>query len=515
MAERAQLKLSRREFVKAGAIAAAGVAIKPTGVFAAAPAAGSRGAGTLRIGIPSDVQQIDPHLVSSAIDYTPMESMFEALTTFDRNMDPVPSLAEKWEQPDPKTYVFTLRRGVKYHNGREMKAPDVKWCFERVIAFGGKSKWASYLADVASVQPLDDYRVRVNLKNPSAPFLSSIRYVAIVPPEEEKNLGTRPVGTGPFQFVERVPNVHIKVARFADFWRKDAKYADELVISPVPEPQTAVANLQAGLLDLHYNLAPKFKADLDRSPNVKVYAPTPFATNYMLTLIRHAGPLENQKVRQAIAMGIDREVINRAAMFGVGETGCSPFPGAHWAHSPDVACLPVDRARAKQVLREAGYGDGLELTVKASPQYPEFVRAAEILEAQLREVGIRLKIIPLEWAILVKEVYGENNFQLCQSAVVREFDPDALTSGILGTKAAGNPGLYSNPRMDELLRMGRAELNRERRKAIYKELTQLVVTDVPMIRQQTWPVLWGATTRVKNLFINSLGRPNLLEIALG
>jgi ABC-type transport system substrate-binding protein len=90
-----------------------------------------------------------------------------------------------------------------------------------------------------------------------------------------------------------------------------------------------------------------------------------------------------------------------------------------------------------------------------------------------------------------------------------------MTSGILGTKASGNPGLYSSPRMDELLRMGRAELNQDKRKAIYKEIAQLAIQDVPMIRQQTWPVLWGSTAKVKNLAVNALGRPNLLEIALG
>ena len=509
------MTVTRRTFLRAAGLAATGAAVGATGPRVGAPALVHAAGGTLRIGIPSDIQQIDPHLVSSAIDYTSMEAMFESLTTFDRNMNPVPSLAEKWDQPDPRTYVFHLRRGVKYHSGRELKAADVKWSFERIIGFGGKSKWASYLADVANVEPLDDHRVRINLKNPSAPFLSSIRYAAIVPPEEEKNLGTRPVGTGPFRFVERVPNVHVKVARFGDYWRKDARYVDEIVQSPVPEAQTAVANLQANVLDLHYNVPPKFKAELDKSPNVRLHEPQPFATNYMLMLIRHAPPLDNVKVRQALALVTNRELIHRAAMFGVGEPGCSPFPRAHWAHSADIACPPFDRARAKQLLKEAGFPDGIELTLKASPQYPEFVRTAEIYEAQAREAGIRLKIQAIEWATYVKDLYGENNFQLGQSAVVREFDPDALTSGVFGTKASGNPGLYSNPRMDELLRMGRAELNQDRRKAIYKEIAQLVITEVPAIRQQTWPVLWGATGKVKNLQVNALGRPNLLDIELG
>jgi len=514
MAARKRSPLTRRRFLATSGLAAAGAALGATAPWGGAPAVVHAAGGSLKIGIPSDIQQVDPHLVSSAIDYTPMEAMFESLTTFDRNMAPAPSLAEKWDQPDPRTYVFHLRRGVRYHSGREMKAADVKWSLERIMAFGAKSKWASYLSDIATVEPLDDYRVRVSLKNPSAPFLSNLRYAAIVPPEEEKNLATKPVGTGPFRFGERVPNLHVKAARFGDYWRKDARYVDEIVLTPVPEAQTAVASLQAGTLHLHYNVPPKFKAELDRMPGVSLHEPKPFATNYMLLLIRHAPPLDNVKVRQALALGTNRELIHRAAMFSVGEPGCSPFPRSHWAHSADVACPPFDRAQAKQLLKDAGYPDGLELTIKASPQYPEFVRTAEIYEAQLREAGIRIKIQSIEWAAYVKDVYGENNFQLGQSAVVREFDPDAMTSGVFGTKASGNPGLYSSPRMDELLRMGRAELSQDKRKAIYKEIAQLVATDVPAIRQQTWPVLWGATQRVKGLQVNALGRPNLLDIEL-
>jgi peptide/nickel transport system substrate-binding protein len=165
--------------------------------------------------------------------------------------------------------------------------------------------------------------------------------------------------------------------------------------------------------------------------------------------------------------------------------------------------------RVTQMLEDAEPGVALNALLAIAPA------TAEIYENQLREVGIRLKIQTVEWAAYVKDVYGENNFQLGQSAVVREFDPDAMTSGVFGTKASGNPGLYSSPRMDELLRMGRAELNRDKRKAIYREISQLVVQDVPAIRQQTWPVLWGATSKVKGLSVNALGRPNLLEIELG
>ena len=127
------MTVTRRTFLRAAGLAATGAAVGATGPRGGAPALVHAAGGTLRIGIPSDIQQIDPHLVSSAIDYTSMEAMFESLTTFDRNMNPVPSLAEKWDQPDPRTYVFHLRRGVKYHSGRELKAADVKWSFERII----------------------------------------------------------------------------------------------------------------------------------------------------------------------------------------------------------------------------------------------------------------------------------------------------------------------------------------------------------------------------------------------
>ena len=127
--------------------------------------------------------------------------MYSSLTALDRDFQPVPDLAQSWTQPDPKTYVFQLRKGVLFHNGREMKAADVKFSLERIQSFGGRRKWYTLILDMERAEVVDDSRVRVVFKQPSAPFLANLAFAIVVAPENIEKIGLEPVGTGPFRFV--------------------------------------------------------------------------------------------------------------------------------------------------------------------------------------------------------------------------------------------------------------------------------------------------------------------------
>jgi peptide/nickel transport system substrate-binding protein len=205
--------LSRRDLLRLAG--ESGIALGGLALLAGArpePAAAQAG-GTMRIDMSTDIQQLDPHLVTAWNDYCPWESMFSALTSLDRDFQPVPDLAQSWTQPDPKTYVFQLRKGVLFHNGREMKAADVKFSLERIQGFGGRSKWYTLILDLERAEVVDDYRVRLVLKQPSAPFLANLAFATIVAQENVDKIGLEPIGTGPFRFVERVPNSHLLVRR--------------------------------------------------------------------------------------------------------------------------------------------------------------------------------------------------------------------------------------------------------------------------------------------------------------
>ncbi|HEY6555207.1 MAG TPA: ABC transporter substrate-binding protein [Vicinamibacteria bacterium] len=233
------LALSRRDLLRLAGesgIALAGLAM----LGAADPApAGAQAGGTMRIHMSTDIQQIDPHLVTAWNDYSPWESIFSSLTALDRDFQPIPDLAQSWTQPDPKTYVFQLRKGVLFHSGREMKAADVKFSLDRIVSLGGRSKWYTLLLDLDRVEVLDDYRIRIALKNPSAPFLANLAFAMIVAKENIDQIGLTPIGTGPFRFVERVPNSHLLVRKWDKFYVAGQPKVDEIRWVPSLSPRPA------------------------------------------------------------------------------------------------------------------------------------------------------------------------------------------------------------------------------------------------------------------------------------
>jgi peptide/nickel transport system substrate-binding protein len=501
------LPLSRRDLLRLAG--ETGIALGGLGLLAGAQPerAAAQAGGVMRINMATDIQQLDPHLVTAWNDYCPWECMYSSLTALDRDFQPVPDLAQSWTQPDPKTYVFQLRKGVLFHNGREMKAADVKFSLERIQSFGGRSKWYTLILDMERAEVVDDYRVRVVLKQPSAPFLANLAFAMVVAPENVEKIGLEPVGTGPFRFVERVPNSHLLVRRWDKFYMPGQPKVDEIRWVPVVEPATRVANLKTGTADIISEVPFEALRDLRATPGVAIHEPKA-SSAYAVILIKHAPPLDNKKLRQAIAQLVDREALNRAVYFGVGTTeqGCNPFPIGHWAHT-DVACPKYDPDAAKKLLAEAGHPNGIELEWKVIGTRPDTVKVAEVCKETFRKGGVNVKLTQLEFATWIQQVYRDKQFQLGQTIFLREADPDGLVVSALFTGGQNNPGGYSRKDMDDLLTSGRGELNVERRKAIYKRISEIVADDVPFVRIQPQPFLWASTSKAGGFYINSQSRP--------
>ncbi len=501
------LPLSRRDLLRLAG--ESGMALAGLGLLAGAQPerAAAQAGGVMRINMATDIQQLDPHLVTAWNDYCPWECMYSSLTALDRDFQPVPDLAQSWTQPDPKTYVFQLRKGVLFHNGREMKAADVKFSLERIQSFGGRSKWYTLILDMERAEVVDDYRVRVVLKQPSAPFLANLAFAMVVAPENVEKIGLEPVGTGPFRFVERVPNSHLLVRRWDKFYMPGQPKVDEIRWVPVVEPATRVANLKTGTADIISEVPFEALRDLRATSGVAIHEPKA-SSAYAVILIKHAPPLDNKKLRQAIAQLVDREALNRAVYFGVGTTeqGCNPFPIGHWAHT-DVACPKYDPDAAKKLLTEAGHPNGIELEWKVIGTRPDTVKVAEVCKETFRKGGVNVKLTQLEFATWIQQVYRDKQFQLGQTIFLREADPDGLVVSALFTGGQNNPGGYSRKDMDDLLTSGRGELNVERRKAIYKRISEIVADDVPFVRIQPQPFLWASTSKAGGFYINSQSRP--------
>jgi peptide/nickel transport system substrate-binding protein len=507
------MKISRRELLRLtattglslSAIAAlAGVPL-PRVQAASAAESGVKG-GTVKIDMYTDIQKLDPHRTTAWNDYAICESLFCGLTALDDKMEPQPDLAMSWDIPDPTTYIFHLRRGVRFHNGREFKAADVKFSYERILGFERKCKWYTLINDIAQMDIIDDYTFKITLKQPNAPFISNLAYAPIVAQENIEKIETEPVGTGPFKFVERVPNSHVKMIKNEAFYIEGQPMVDEVLWIPTPEPSTLVANLQTGNADIGYRIEKQYIPQLRQTPSIKIYEPQG-VTSYDWILIRHLPPLTNKKLRQAISYLIDRQAVNRVVYFGVGDPGANPFPPGHWAHS-EIPEPSFDIEKAKKLLHEAGHPSGIDLSWTAM-NFSDTVKIAEICQANFKKAGVNIKITQMEFATWIQKVYYNQDFQLAQTTMLREYDPDNLISSVIGKGGQNNPGGYENPRIEELLKKGRAELEREKRKAIYKEMAMIVVEDVPGIKIQTNPYVWISGKNIEGFAINGQSRPTI------
>jgi len=510
--------LTRRALLRAGAAAALGVAALGAAPAAAAPRVAPhrlRQRKGLTAATTAEPIQLDPHLLTAAVDQNLQRTVFNGLTIWDKDMNVQPDLAESWSNPEPRTWLFNLRRGVRFHNGRELTAEDVKFSIDRIKEIGTRGKYAAYIVDVDSVDIVDTYQVRLNLKAPSAPLLDNLVYCSIVPREATENdgLSSMPIGAGPFKFVERIPNQRLVIVKNDDYWRQDVNYVDEITIVNAGEEQTAVANLKTGTIDYLDTVPSKFLRELESEPDIKLLYPNPGSTSYTWTLMKNTEPpFNNRDLRMAVAYGIDRQTLLRTIFFGAGEAHWNVFPKGHWAYAADIEGPEYNLDRAKQHLAASGYnGEEIVYKIFTLTFYPQM---AQLIQSMLKDVGINLRIVQLEFATWIAEVYQRREFQIAQTSVLREWDPDGLCISCLYTNGSNNPGLYSDPEMDAAFDRGRQVTDREERKAAYREVQRLYARDQPHVKAVHINTPAAYNTRRVKYMDRGVAQPNWRDVIM-
>ncbi|MHB1133376.1 MAG: ABC transporter substrate-binding protein [Chloroflexota bacterium] len=459
---------------------AASQAPKPAATAApAAPAAKK----SLTAGFIAEQQQLDPHLLTAQTDQYTQHAVFNGLTAWDKEIKAQPDLAESWTTPDPKTWLFNLRQGVKFHNGREVVADDVKFSLDRIIQTGTKGKYAAYIVDIASVDVVSKYQVKLNLKAPSAPLLDNLTYCSIMPPEasDGDKQSKTPIGAGPYKFVERVPGRHIKFVKNPDYWRKPQNYPDELTFTPATEEATALANIKAGTLDYLDQLGMKYVTEVEGLPELKLIEPYPGSASYTWTLMKNtAKPFDNKDMRMAVSYAIDRAAILRAVYYGKGEAHWNVFPQKHWAFDASIKGPEFNVDQAKKHLEAAKYGgEEILYDIFTTQEYPQM---AQLIQAMFKNIGLNVKIVQHEFAVWIQKVYQQHDFQIAQTSVAREWDADGLCISCLYTKGSNNPGEYSRKEMDAAFDQGRQATTLDERKVAYKEVQRLYAEDQPHVK---------------------------------
>lgn len=461
-------------------------------------AANIKRGGTLNVALSNNPKTFDPMLQNDVASGAITANVFEGLYKYDENYKPVPWLAERVDvSPDSKVYTFYLRQGIKFHDGTEMDGEAVKFSMERIKNNPASVRNAD-VKDVTEIAVVDKYTVRVTLAESFAPFPSRLTGGAgyVVSPTAvrqmgDERFGLNPVGTGPFKFGEWQNDVAVRVQKFADYWKDGADgrklpYMDGVEWQIITEGNNRLTALQAGDVDMLDPSAPPRDADvaiIKSDPSLVMMEGAGLGFQGIWLTINKP-PFDNKALRQAVAYAIDREEVNAAIYEGSRPLSNGPIPPPlNWAVDPNYKPYPpkADLAMARQKLQEGGQPNGFQFEYWATAGDAIAQRLAELYQAQLAKVGIRMNIQlgDFNGVVIPKLMKQESNsYGLGLTGGV---DPDQHVSGGFNTGGGFNFFPYSNPRVDELIKQGRATSNLEERARIYKDTTKLIMEDSPYI----------------------------------
>ena len=441
--------------------------------------------GMMRIGMDADNTTMDPHRSTAAVDRQVYNNVYGKLVDIDTKFGIVPQLATAWDVKDGgKTYVFKLRRGVKFHDGTDFNAEIVKWNFERMRDPALASPRRSEIAPVREVKVVDPYTVEIALSAPFTPFLSVLTdragmMVSKAAVEKFKgDFARNPVGTGPFQFVEWVKDDHLKLKRFDGYWDKEKVYLDEILYRPIPDSSVRFTSMRTGQLDVMHQIHPKDVGAAKSERGLKV-SEIPSLWWQAIHLNNQTAPFNTKALRQAMWYGVDRSIIQRVVHQGQGSIAWGPFPPSMWAQDRDFTDWKRDPAKAKAKLAEGGMPNGFSFTLKSWTN-PTFIQEMQIVQAQLKDLGIDMKIEQLEFGKLLADLTS-HNFVALRVGWSGRPDPDGNVYNQAHSKGSGNYVRYANAKVDELLDAARSESNQDKRRASYLQVTRLLAEDAPYI----------------------------------
>ncbi|MFY9674182.1 MAG: ABC transporter substrate-binding protein, partial [Terriglobales bacterium] len=358
--------------------------------------------------IESSPTNLDPRVGIDAQSERIDELIFDALLTRDEHLSVQPGLAERWEIPDPLTYVFHLHRGVRFHDGRPLTSRDVKWTFDSLLAGTIRSTKSAAYRSVDHIDVPDELTAVFHLKEPNATLLWNLSEGAsgIVPYGSLDEITRRPIGSGPFRFVSAEQDKEVVLERNDNYWGAGARLR-RVRLMVVPDATTRALELRKGSADAAINA---FTSDtvvaLQREPKLQIERAPGTVLSYLAFNLRDP-TLKDVRVRRAIAYAIDRGPLVEYIWRGFAQPALSVLPPQSWAYDPDVPAYPHDPEKARRLLDAAGYpvrdGVRFHLTMKTSTEESTRLLAA-VLQQQFREVGIALDIRTFEFATFFADV---------------------------------------------------------------------------------------------------------------
>lgn len=475
------------------------LALAAAGLLASGVAAAQS---TLRIGLQDDPDVLDPARARTFVGRIVFASLCDRLVDITPDLKFVPQLAESWQtSEDGKSLTFKLRKGAFYHDDTPIDAASVKANLERAISLPDSNR-KSELVSVASVEAPDAQTVVLRLKQPDAGLLSQLSDRAGMmqsPASFDKDPGARPVCSGPYQFKERVQNDRIVLEKFAKHWDAANYHFDRVIYTPMPDSTVRLNNLRSGGLDIVERIAPSDAKTVKDDPKLVLDAVTglgfqSFAVN-LANGKRADNPLaKDKRVRQALELAIDRDVINQVVGEGMFQPAHQPFPPASFAYDKSFEHGGRDPEKARKLLKEAGYDRvKFELTYGNNTTMQQVY---ELVQAMGAEAGFDISLRPVEFAAL-QSALPRGDFEVGQTGWSGRVDPGGNIAQYFGCKGNLNDGRYCDPDVDKWLAEAQSVADEGKRRELYSQVLKKLQDDRPAVYLYYLPWVFGVQKTVK------------------
>ena len=487
-------ELTRRELLYLGGMGMAGITLGGIPALGHGAENKPKYGGRLRIGERYGNTGLDAHRHQATLEMFTYTLIYNALMIMGPSpeINIYPDVAKSWEtSPGGREYTFSLREGVKFHHGKELDSGDVKYSMERVMNPATRSPKAFVYQWVDSVNTIDKYHVKIKLKEPFGPFLTTltVQNCPIIPAGWEPTPTKPAPGTGPFAFKSIAINETTELTRFDQYWEVDDKtgmrlpYLDSIYVKKIVDPAIRWAAVRAG--DVDYTVDPPRKAILDAIknpiPGIKIIIPPPIGTGWIFINVTKP-PFNNQKVRQALAYAIDKKELIKASYWDLAvPLNHQPFWSGSRMYIP-IQDRELDLAKAKQLLAEGGYPNGFKIEFLQPTGLVADIGNCEYLMGQIKKIGIEATMRMIDRAAWPKQMRDGNYFISVRGDSER-LDPDDAYYQRFHSSQIGinNWSRYSNKEVDTLLEKGRTTWNWEDRVPIYRKALEILREDLPII----------------------------------
>jgi len=462
--------------------------------------------GILRLAFSADPAGMDPALGPSGMSHVVIEQIYSTLMSLDPDAQPYPDLAESFEvSTDGMQYTFMLRKGVKFHNGDDLTAEDVKFTFDRLRAPDSGYAYDSQVATIKDITAVDPHTVRFDLTAPTGPFLTYMAFPgsSIVPKkllEGGHDLNAQPIGSGPFKFISYQPRSMITFEKNAEFYEAGKPHFDGLEMHLIADVTALTNAVLSGTVNFSNEIPPKDWQTVIATPGIS--GQTLEGSRFYWLLPNHdRAPMDDQKVRQAIAHAIDRTAIVAGTFFGQ----ATPILGGvipqwNWAYANlDYFAPRGDVEKAKALLVEAGFPDGFETSLTMASSFPAMVSMAPIIQANLAAIGIKATIDTMEIPRYWDEIWAPSKFDMTAMYWVSPLaDPDDFVYNNYHSGTALNVQKSSDLAMDEILVKAKSGTSQEARKQDYLKQQEMSLEQMPIVPLVNAWLLIAHTDKLKN-----------------